>query len=479
MEYEDFELQIGPCSPEGALVRVLRSPAGEGEDRLRLEEVAGSLGAAGRGLTRDFGTVRPAPELSPEEVGGRLFHSLFTGQVGNLFRQSLGRIGSEAPGRGLRIRLRINPRDPSLEPLRSIPWELLYRTDTEDFLALSRRTPVVRALDVPRASPPPLIHPPLRVLVVSSPGPDGDLELEDELKQLVLALRRNRNIEVEELDRLETNALRQAFHRKPFHVLHYMGHGAFDPKTGEGTLLLGRPGSEAERVSGRHLATKIKDFADVRLVVLNACRSAQSEMGAGSRPFAGVATALLLGGVSAVVAMQSPIPDSQAVAFSAAFYDGLTRGAPVEAAVTEGRQAIHSLAPDDADWAVPVLFLQSASGSVVVPWPEDPPDVVRSSWKRRIAMLLPIPLLATSAALLARPEEPQQSFTVLRDRPPTPQKSSVQPRSPKVVQSGPPPFRAVRRRSLHKRLPQRLEQRRPEAQCGSKGSDGTSRRGRA
>ena len=143
-----------------------------------------------------------------------------------------------------------------------------------------------------------------------------------------------------------------------------MGHSGFDPDSGEGALLFHDPQGARRVISGRHLATKIKDFGSMRLVVLNACETALAGAEAGQSPFSGVATALVLGGVPAVVAMQSPIPNSHALAFSAAFYERLAEGLPIDEAVTEGRQAIHSLKPESADWAVPVLFLRTSSGDL-------------------------------------------------------------------------------------------------------------------
>jgi hypothetical protein len=349
MEYEDFELQIGPRLGDEFRLHVLRSPAGEGEASSRLS-----------GIVAGSGCSSP-----PAEVGSRLFRALFTGQVGELFHQSLSRVRGDTPVRGLRIRLRINPRDPSLAALQRVSWELLHREETEDFLALSRLTPIVRSLDIPRASRPRPLEPPLRILVVLSQDPEkGDLHLADEAKQLGEILARQRGIEIEYLETPDTRTLRRSLVQKPFHVLHYMGHSGFDPGSGEGALLFHGPQGARRVISGRHLATKIKDFGSLRLVVLNACETALAGAEAGQSPFSGVATALVLGGVPAVVAMQSPIPNSHALAFSAAFYERLAEGLPVDEAVTEGRQAIHSLKPESADWAVPVLFLRTSSGDL-------------------------------------------------------------------------------------------------------------------
>jgi CHAT domain-containing protein len=407
MVYEDFEVQIGPRSGTGFLVRVLRSPAGEGEGILHLPEWDdGSRPLAG--ATRNLiSTVRrPALSGSPIELGGSLYRALFAQQVGLLFHQSLSRIDGDDSARGLRIRLRFNPRDPDLEALQRAPWELLYREDTEDFLALSRFTPVVRAFDLARSIAAPRLAPPLRILIASAQDPLGQpLNLASELEQLTASLRRNTSIEIEVLNSPDSRTLRATLAHNSFHVLHFMGHAGFDPRSGEGALLFRGPQGNRESISGRHLATKIKDFSSLRLVVLNACETARASATAEHGPFAGVAAALVLGGIPCVVAMQSPIEDSHAVAFSSAFYDRLAHGTPVDEAMTEGRQAIHSLRPTSGSWAVPVLFLRTPSGDLFAGTEKAAPEPgsrrLRSPWSLGTTAVLLL-LVAFCIALWVR-----------------------------------------------------------------------------
>lgn len=411
MDYEDFELQIGPRSGDGYLVRVLRSPAGQADGLLELPEAAADLGPK-PGVARDARPRRAETSAARHrlvEVGSGLFRTLFTGQVGNVFHQSLRGIGGDATGCGLRICLRINPRDRTLAPLHQVPWELLYREDTEDFLALSRQTPVLRSLDIPRPLARPPLSPPLRILIVLSQDPQGDaLQLGQELAQLGVVLGQKPGIEVEVLDDPDSSTLRRTLSRAPFHVLHYMGHGGFDPRSGDGALLF--PGSHGTRVeiSGRHLATKLKDLDSLRLVVLNACDTARSSADAGHSPFAGVAAALVLGGIPAVVAMQSPIADPHAIAFSVAFYEQLANGRPLEESVAEGRQAIHSSDPEGACWAVPVLFMRTPSQNLFA-HPEDPAPPAKgeerppvSRVRRAAGALLLAVILASASAVITR-----------------------------------------------------------------------------
>jgi hypothetical protein len=396
LEYEDFEIQIGPRSDEGFRVHVASSPAGEGEGFLELPD--------------DLASFEAARGLHPAQAGGLLFQALFQGEVGHLFHESLHGIGGADRTRGLRLRLRIHPRTPALH---QAPWELLHRPSTGDFLALNRFTPIVRSLDVARAPAVPPFTPPLRILFVLSQ--DSVLQLQGELAKLRKVLAKNPAIEIDELvDPEDPQALRAKLLESPFHVLHYMGHGSFDPESGEGSLSWGALDDKAE-LSGAHLATTLKDAGALRLVVLNACDTARTTVGSGGSPFAGVATALLQAGIPAVAAMQSPIGDAHAIAFSSAFYGRLALGRPLEEAITEGRHAIFSLRPQEIDWAIPVLFLRSARRGGLFAALEGPNTPLRPwndrhvarDFRRRTAWTLVLLLAVTqgSASLYRRATE--------------------------------------------------------------------------
>lgn len=377
MHYDDFVLQIEP-GPEGSFeVRVLQSPAGEGRAPLRLDFEDAVLDGLVGDLThqadqhRDAGPVtreivrrHGAPRSNPREAGAALFRSVFSGQVGSLFDRSLGGL-SAAQDRGLRIKLKLQSDDPRVAHLAALPWELLRRGETDDFLGLDRRTPLVRYLDVPRPRPLIPLPPVLRVLVVvASPDNLDPLELGDELHRLVTAWKKQKKVEVEVIEGASLSRLREALSEKPYHVVHFMGHGGFDPKSGEGVLYFESPQGQAVAVSGRSLAAKLKDHASLGLVFLNACNTGRTAVASEAQPFAGVASALVYGGLPAVLAMQFPISDSAAIRFSQAFYRHLAAGLSVDEAVTEGRQAIHSADPSNVEWATPVLFIRTADGSV-------------------------------------------------------------------------------------------------------------------
>jgi hypothetical protein len=383
MRYDDFVLQLDASARGGFRARVVKSPFGEGAVAFTLPAVAGTSPAGGNpasAVSRDLehaaaGGVQTAPELPPIEIGTEIYRSVFQGQVRSLLDKSRGHL-EMAADRGLRLKIKLDPGDPDTAPLADLPWELLCDGDTEDFFALSRQTSLVRYLDVPRASQPIAFTPPLRILAVSaSPRSLPPLDLVEETRRLeALHQQAGSGIEVRHVANASAGAVREALAGDAWNVLHFMGHGTFDRTSGEGMLAFEGADGRLDLVSGRAFATKLRDLRSLGVVVLNACNTARAGHQGGGSPFRGVATALVLGGVPAVVAMQRPISDRAAIGFSTSFYRHLARGDSIDEALTEGRQAIHSAAPDGCEWATPVLFLRIPEGNVFVarPAPDAP-----------------------------------------------------------------------------------------------------------
>jgi formylglycine-generating enzyme required for sulfatase activity len=97
--------------------------------------------------------------------------------------------------------------------------------------------------------------------------------------------------------------------------------------------------------------------------VLNACQTATTSS---TRPLAGLAPRLLQRNLSAVVAMQYPLPDRAATIFSREFYRGLALGYPLDAAMAEARKGIFlETGGGTPDWGIPVLFLRAGDGQLV------------------------------------------------------------------------------------------------------------------
>ena len=86
----------------------------------------------------------------------------------------------------------------------------------------------------------------------------------------------------------------------------------------------------------------------------------------GSVTFAGVAAALVEGGLPAVIAMQLPITDRAALSFSGALYRGLSQGWSVDSAVALGRTVLR-FELDSPEWITPVLFMRVSDGRLFAP----------------------------------------------------------------------------------------------------------------
>ncbi|MEO5800606.1 MAG: CHAT domain-containing protein, partial [Gemmatimonadales bacterium] len=386
MDYLDFIIRIESRRGDTFVVGI-ESPAGEGSSEFRLPfaeaEFAALLHAMGHSMRGTREVILPPAAIAehhhPSALGDRLFQALFTGSCRDLFNTSLGHI--QGRDVGLRIKLHIDPNDPDLVDLATLPWELMYRTETRDFLSLSRGTPLVRYLDVQRPFALLPFAPPLRILVVvSSPAGVPPLDLARERSAIVATWGNRPGVEVDFLDRATSRQLSDRLVTKPYHVLHFMGHGDFDPERGTGVLLLEDDAGDASPIDGTTLGMLLRDVASMRLIFLNACNTARSGSRPGLDPFAGVASALVMAGIPAVVAMQFPVSDAAAIEFASTFYPRLVDGFPVDAAVSEARKAIRMADRTSWEWATPVLFMRSKDGGlfditppVVAPRAPEPP----------------------------------------------------------------------------------------------------------
>jgi hypothetical protein len=415
MDYRDFVLQLDRAPGDGDFVaRVIRSPAGEAEApfvnpvspaeldglwRAALAARQAQRARAGRDLVHE-GFSRPddllSAERSLEDLGGRLFKALFRGHVRSCWASSLAELAQD-PSRGLRLKLHLDIADPLLAPLAELPWEYLFSLEQGGFLALQRKTPVLRHLRLPS----PVVRlpaaQPLRVLIVSSqPTSMAQLDLRQEAERIAAALGSMAGVEALWLEEPSIETLRETLLRRDFHVLHLMGHGGFDAESGQGVLYFADSHGAPLPVSGTLLASHLTGLLSLRLAFVNACETA---CGSSRAPFAGVAAALLRAGLPAVVAMQRPIRDDSALEFSRTVYRRLAAGDPIDAAVTEGRLAIARGRGALLEWGTPVLFSRAEDGRLFAAEPAAAPG-------GRAAPLPPPQPAAPVVVTAARSERP-------------------------------------------------------------------------
>jgi len=369
LRYEDFLIRIATSSGGGFEVQI-QSPAGEGRapflPPLSVDLADATAAAARRTASgeRHLAVEDEESKSPPDGIGKALFNALFQGEVRDLYERSLGILAGDA-NLGLRIKISLDPRERALSRLQELPWELLCHPETRQYLGLSRRQPIVRHLAVPQTLKAVPWPERLRVLLVAaSPADLAPLNLERERKNLREALEKIDGLEVAEMEPPTVAALREAFRRQEIHGLHFMGHGGF--VRGAGVLYFETHDGLADPVSGEDLIQKLMDFPSLRLVVLNACESARSndEDGYGGDPFSGVAQSLIVAGLPVVVAMRLPVSDDASIAFSHSFYNRIASKDPVDAAVAEGRQEMHSVDRGSFEWSIPVIFLRTPDGAL-------------------------------------------------------------------------------------------------------------------
>ena len=117
--------------------------------------------------------------------------------------------------------------------------------------------------------------------------PKGVAKLESQvesegIRRALAGLDRLGRVEVKTLSKVTLaklqNSLREAADPedpRPFHMLHYIGHGRHDPESGETFLLFETEEGEVDEVDPEALAGVVGPY-DLKLVFLNACQSMQS-----------------------------------------------------------------------------------------------------------------------------------------------------------------------------------------------------------
>lgn len=346
LEYDDFRLLVTE----------------DGRIRAYSEE-----GEASADILLEMNEIRLALELVDQTqtnadllktLGSKLYRSLFPSRIGGRF--SAARARAEAADRGVRLRLELESAE-----LRTLPWEFLYDEDTSAFLANDVQTPLSRYIDVPLSKRDLReLGRPLRILlIISSPTDLAALDAPGEERLIREALRQHietGQIEVEALHEATIRNINQKLREKPYHVLHFIGHGVF--ADGKGSVALVDANHRAQLLDEERFASFFLGNRTLGLAMLNACQTATTSS---RRVLAGVAASLVQRGIPAVVAMQYAVSDSTAKLFADEFYRTLALGWPVDAAVQTTRNAIFiEVGSDKADFATPVLFMRAANGEI-------------------------------------------------------------------------------------------------------------------
>jgi hypothetical protein len=281
----------------------------------------------------------------------------------------------EARGRSKqrRVRLRIDP-----PALHALPWEALR--DGDELIAADADTPFSRYLAIGKAWGRALTDRPIRVLaVISNPIdlgdkydlPAADVELEEKALREALSPSpsqgegRGEGASLTFLSAPITLARLEAELRHGYHVLHFIGHGAFNVKQQQAALYFENDDRTARRVIDADFAGMLDRLqSPPQLVVLAACQSAQQSL---QDVFTGLGPQLVQAGLPAVVAMHADVTMLTARHFAATFYRQLIAHGTVDLAMNEARSTLITNRRFDA--AVPVLFMRLRDGRL---WSEAP-----------------------------------------------------------------------------------------------------------
>lgn len=360
--YENFDLLLETEEAESYRARVTSCPLGECPttvfrlpfDRTRLENLLLKLDPGRSGTRRAAADPQTQAAF---DFGGPLFEAVFADDLRLTWTRSLD--VTRQRDRGLRLRLRLT----DAPALAGLPWELLYDRRGNSFIAQSERTPLVRYLEVPQPPRPLVVDGPLHILaVISSPTDLPELDVEGEWTRLEKALSARVRQGTVRLDRLAAptvSALAGWLRHNEVHILHFIGHGDYDERLEDGVVYFCDAYGRSVEVTPAILGPHLRDHDPLRLVLLNACHSARVGT---TDPYSGMAQGLVQQDSTAVVAMQFPISDGAAAAFTGEFYGALADGLPVDQSATSARKAL--LADYAAEWATPVLFLRSPDGRV-------------------------------------------------------------------------------------------------------------------
>ena len=414
IKYLDFDLLI-ERSGTGYAARVLESPAGEASaefivpfSQSDVEDFFVQIGH-----TRSFET----PQIKKmHEFGQALFEAAFHGEVRDRLRASLSEVNRQ--GAGLRIRLRLA----DTPELGNLPWEFIYDSSLNRFLALSVETPLVRYLETSQVIQPLIIKPPLRILaMICGPidYPKLDVEREwENLQQSLGSLQSRGLIHLQRLTPPTLSTLQQQLRREKYHIFHFIGHGVFSKRDQDGFLLLENEQRNGHRLSGRDLGTLLHDHRPLRLAVLNACEGARVAL---DDQFAGTAQSLIQQGIPAVIAMQFRITDQASITLAHEFYGSVADGYPVDAALTEARKAIKTQG-NELEWGTPVLYMRSPDGHIFdvaqMPAETTPSRTVPAADPQEAARLERLYTEALETFYLGKWESAHQKFQVIVDAQP-------------------------------------------------------------
>jgi hypothetical protein len=286
-----------------------------------------------------------------ENLGSALFDFLFPDRIRALFTLATG-AHSDQP----LLPFEITCEDPRLA---AWPWEYVYNTLQPQFLCAEGH-PVSRGVitlnrHTPRIEPAGKIK---LLFALGVPPTDSRItprEEEQVLYDVFRAYLADGSFELKCIELKDVDRIEDQLDRNPCDILHFFGHAGFDINAKTGYLRIERPGGKAFRLNSELLGQMLLGRG-IRLVFLNACRSALSSSQLDPAQ-SSVAGGLHGRGIPTVVGTQFSMPDKGSHFFSAQFYNVLSTGKSIVEAMLRARRTMNY--SDDRqffDWGIPVVY---------------------------------------------------------------------------------------------------------------------------
>lgn len=352
----------------------------------------GTVHFAGGEMHLDHSALQ-AVENDVPAYGLALFDALFSGAIRRAYDRAFGIAETRSEGQ-LRLRLWIDPHAPELHALL---WERLHelRQNTVSLLSTTAQTPFSRYTGLEIAAPAPIGTQPIRMLVaIANPinlidqgmmPVDVDREI-DTLTSALGGLQRTGQLHVTLLPgrtvlnadiraRLEwagyvirdspttlDTLIRELATAPGYHILHFLGHGAFNRAQGTTTLYLEDANGFTDARRDTEVVAQLGAInPPPHLIFLASCDSAKRDP-QNANPYVGLAPQLVQAGIPAIIAMQDAIAPWIARELSQDFYRDLLEHGSVDRALNHARLLL--LEDDPHAWAIPALFMRLDNGQL-------------------------------------------------------------------------------------------------------------------
>lgn len=284
--------------------------------------------------------------------GTRLFNTLFSDERRKAWWEQLGRVTTE--NGAVRLRILTN-----LERVQHLPWELLFDSSRQDFIALSGRVALVRTRPDGfdrQADLAPL--PKLRILAVTADR-DGSLQVDDELASFRdLIAGSTDTVELETLEQATTRQVLQTLATGQFDVFIFFGTGWREDRISKAgglrqAVALIPEGEGDTGLLKRNTLGAALLRAKVRLAVMNGSDTDW------------IARSLAKHVPAALGFREHVRPQTRRVAIEA-LGNALLRGVPLDLGITGVRQAIDQSQPGSGEWCRLIFYLQPAEGNFLL-----------------------------------------------------------------------------------------------------------------